>query len=129
MEGIGVNCTLCGSENPSNARFCIACGSSLARAAVGMQAAAGLSEIQRIEVVSDNVTSKTEKLACRVLGGTAWTVVSAGTFIIAIAWLSLMDMNYYDDEQLMLKMIGYGVVAYGISAILFGFRAFIRTPR
>lgn len=101
----------------------------MARAAVGMQAAAVPSETQRIEIVSDNATSKTEKLACRVLGGTAWIVVSAGTFIIAIAWLGLMDMNYYDDEQLMLKMIGYGVVAYGISAILFGFRAFIRTPR
>lgn len=56
-------------------------------------------------------------------------IVSGGTFMIAFGWLGLVDGSYYDDERLLLSMVGYGMVAYAISAILFAVRAFIKTPR
>ena len=124
-----MQCVSCGSDNPQNARYCLICGSIMGGIATAVPGGFGPCRVQQVEIVSDDATSYAERLTCRILGGVGWLVVSCGTFLIAFGWLSLIGASYYDDELLHLNMIGYGLVAYAVSATLFAVRAFVKTPR
>lgn len=130
-----MECTSCGSENPPNARFCTICGEI-----VGLKASATPEDVRfermphrhlrQVDYMRDTGISDIEKLARRLLGGIAWLMVAFGTFMIAFGWLGAIgESSYYDDPMSDFRLMGYGMVVYGVAAILFSVRTFVKTPR
>jgi len=127
--GMDLNCVSCGAVNPEGKRYCSMCGEMLGASSEAATPRTPLDDVQSPPVhyvqARQNVAIRSrEDLMCGLLGGVAWLLVSLGTFIVAFGWLGVLDASYYNDPQGSLRMIGYGVIVYGVAAILFSVRAF-----
>lgn len=127
--GMALKCTSCGSENLAGKKFCSMCGERLALSAevAAARIPSDMMNTPNVRYVRPGpqmIIRSREDLLCGFLGGLAWLLVALGTFIIAVGWLGALSSSYFDNPQSSLRLIGYGILIYGIAAIFFSVRAF-----